>query len=138
MSDVLFLSAKSKGSYDDAGYKDRCTYIWKSFITPGMQEFFQSEEWQGRVQADLALYQAANRSLDMTIDKLGRTAFEKNLIKYQHAREIVRERCLPGRVFPCNEAGKRSTRKNETDCLWKDSGCGTGCLDEVSTELGLW
>jgi hypothetical protein len=137
MADVMFLSAKNKGSYDDAGYKDRCTYIWKSFVTPGMQEFFQSEAWQRRIQADLALYQAADRSLDMTIDKLGRAAFEANLAKYRHAKEIAHDRCLPGTVFPCNEGGRR-THRNETDCLWKDSGCGTGCLDEISTELGLW
>jgi hypothetical protein len=137
MADVLFLNAKTKGSYDDAGYNNRCTYIWKSFVTPGMQEFFQSEEWQRRVKADLALYQAANRSLDLTIDKLGRVAFEINLSKFLQAKEVIADRCIPTTVFPCDEGGKRNPR-NRTDCLWKDSGCGTGCLDEVSTELGLW
>jgi hypothetical protein len=137
MSDILFLSAKGKGGYDDAGHAGKCTFIWKGFVTPAMQEFFESNEWQARVKADMALYQAANRSLDLTIDRLGRAKFQEYLAKYLHAKQVLVHRCLSTVVFPCDEGGNRHER-NETDCLWKDSGCGTSCLDQVSTELDLW
>jgi hypothetical protein len=55
MADVLFLSAKNKGSYDDAGYKiDAHTYIWKSFVSPGMQNSSERNMATSN-QADLAL-----------------------------------------------------------------------------------
>ena len=138
MSDVLYLSAKGKGGYDDGGGSTRgrsCTYIWPSFVSPGMQEFFDTnKEWQSMVKYDLALYNAANASMEMTINKLGRDQFERNLVKFRHAQTVAQERCLPTTIFPCDSAGRV---RNDTDCLWNDSGCGATCLDSVADELGL-
>ena len=138
MSDVLFLSAKGKGGYDDGGGNGdgrSCRYIWPSFVTPGMQEFFDmNEEWQSMVQYDLALYKAANASMDLTIDALGRDLFESNLTKFRNARAQAQDKCLPRTVFPCDIAGR--VHEN-TDCLWNDSGCGVECLDDLADDLGL-
>jgi hypothetical protein len=137
LADVIYLKAKGHGGYDDAGGRKEeiCTYIWPSFVSEGMQAFFQTEEWKEIIHWDSALYKAANRSLDLTIDQLGRPEFEQQLAKYQHAKEIVHDRCLPGTVFPCSAGGELN---RETDCLWKDSGCGMRCMDQVSTDLNLW
>jgi hypothetical protein len=139
LADVLYLKAKGHGGFDDAGGRkdNTCTYIWPSFVSDGMQAFFETEEWKEIIHWDSVLYQAANRSLDMTIDQLGRPEFEQQLAKYQHAKEIVHDRCLPVTVFPCSAGGKFS-RETATDCLWRDSGCGMSCMDQVSTELDLW
>lgn len=135
LADVLYLKAKGNGGYDDAGGTGVCTYITPSFVSDGMDTFFRSDEYQDYVQWDHLLYQAANKSLDLTIEALGRTKFEQNLSKFRLAQERAVEQCLPTTRFPCSSTGQRN---KETDCLWNDSGCGYKCLDDVSTELGLW
>jgi Sulfotransferase family len=138
IADVLYLTAKGNGGFDDAGGKGGalgCTYITPSFLSEGMKEYFRSDEWQERVHWDHVFYQAANRSLDLTIESLGRDKVEKNLAKYRHAKDRANEVCLPKTTFPCSAKGELN---RETDCLWKDSACGSDCLDEISAELNLW
>lgn len=129
LGDVLYLSAKSNGGYDG-----QCVYIQPSFISPAMQRYFDSPDWAQVIQEDLALYQAANRSLDLTINRLGRAEFETNLANYRQALLFGQERCAPTAVFPCSKNGYPIKR---TSCLWKDSGCGASCLDQVAVELGI-
>jgi hypothetical protein len=137
MADVLYLSAKGHGKYDDGAHNNKCHYIQPSVVSPGMKDFFRGRQWQHKVQWDSLLHQAANRSLDLTIDRLGRLKFEANLEKFTRAQKVARERCLPREVFPCTSQGV--LQNNAADlCLWADSGCGNDCLDEVATELGLW
>ena len=131
LSDVMYLSAKLNGGYDAF---NPCTYIQPSFVSPAMKDFFQSKEWKLIVEKDLALYRAANRSLDLTIDHLGREAFEKRLAVFRTAQAIAEERCGPTVIFPCDKYGERHTK---TDCIWKDSGCGASCLDQVALDLGI-
>ena len=135
LADVLYLKAKGHGGYDAGGDGHDCTYITPAFVSPGMEQFFRSDEYQDMVQWDYLLYRAANKSLDLTIDALGREEFERKLALFRQAQERAIERCLPTVRFPCSPKGKSNS---ETDCLWKDSGCGYMCLDEVATELGLW
>jgi hypothetical protein len=135
MGDILFLSSKTKGTYDAFGKNGDCTYIQPSFVTDGMQEALESKTWQKEVQNDQALYVAANQSLDLTIDRLGRENVEKELVRFQKAKQLIAERCEPTTVFPCDQSGQPH---QDTDCLWMDSGCGTECLDSVATDLDLW
>jgi hypothetical protein len=137
MADILYVTAKKHGGYDAGGGGGKCTFIQPSFLSEGMQEFLKTDSWKDRIKYDLALYQAANRSLDLTIDRLGRDRFEKNLVLFRKAQERIETKCVPNAVFPCMEGGVFHPPE-ETDCLWKDSGCGTTCLDEVATELNLW
>lgn len=140
IADILFLTAKGHGGFDDGGGRGgvrTCTYIWPSFVSDGMQEYLDSDEWASRQHWDLVLYEAVNRSLDLTIDRLGRERFEKNLALYEKARELSRTNCLHKTVFPCSSGGKY-TEASKTDCLWNDSGCGSECLDEVADKLDLW
>ena len=97
----------------------------------------QSDEWHKASKWDRALHQAANRSLDLTIDKLGRQKFQRYLDIYRQASQLAQSRCLPHVTFPCSAEGV-PTPEGETDCLWKDSGCGYECLDAIATELNLW
>jgi hypothetical protein len=141
IADILYLSAKGRGGYDDAGGTGAdgtgkvCTYIWPSFVSPGMKQYFDNDEWKDNIKYDMLLYEAVNRSLDMTIDKLGRDKFNENLAKFQDAQNKAVAKCLLTAVFPCDTRG---IFHNQTDCLWNDSGCGASCLDEVATELDLW
>jgi hypothetical protein len=142
MSDILHLSAKRNGGYDAAGkfvgvgVNRTCTYITPSFVSPGMKEYFASSVHQEMIQNDMAFYRAVNQSLDMTIDRLGREEFETNLAKYRMASALIQQRCMDNVVMPCTETGN-FVEHNQTDCLWKDSGCATSCLDKVAEELDI-
>lgn len=137
LADILYLNAKVNGGLDGGGGPNGCTVIAQNFISEEMQVFFESNFWKDRIRYDLKLYNAVNKSLDMTIDALGRKKFEENLALFLHAKKVVATKCLQTAKFPCDEYGHKR-QPNETDCLWKDSGCGTQCLDQVSTELNLW
>lgn len=137
LADILHLSSKNSGGYDDGAYRNRCVYIAPTVLSSGMNDYLGSKEWQNYVQPERALYQAANRSLDLTIERLGREEFQANLARYRHAKQLVESRCLPEIKLPCTDTGKR-IKDNATDCMWGDLGCGFKCIDQVSTELGLW
>jgi hypothetical protein len=140
LGDVLYLSTKMNGGFDDGGHKDVCTYIVPSFVSPGMKQYFESDDFQDIVHWDHALHQAANRSLDLTIDNtLGRDQFESNLAKYRQAQDLATKRCASKTVFPCSiSGGGKKKPDDETDCIMGDAGCGYQCLDEVASDLGLW
>jgi hypothetical protein len=131
--DVLFLNAKSSGGFDDGMSNVGCAYIVPSFLSPGMKEFFDQPQWKNSI--DVQLYRAANRSLDLTIERLGKERFQTQLARFQNAQQVVRETCGPSVVLPCGPDGRRN-RKH--DCLWNDSGCGTVCLDKVAESLNLY
>jgi hypothetical protein len=135
MSDVMYLSAKTSGGYDD-GVSGHCTYIQPSFVSDGMREFFEGDEWQAKVRHDRSLFQAANRSLDLTIDRLGRSSFERNLRLFREAQKAAHDRCLESTVFPCDRDGNFFP-PDRTDCAFSDYGCGFECLDRVALDLGL-
>jgi len=139
IADILYLKAKGRGGWDDGGGRKvtLCTYIWPSYVSEGMQEMLDSEEWQSKSYWDRIFYNAANRSLDLTIERLGRERFEDNLAIYRRAKEHSIAKCVKKTTFPCSSGGKYTAPKY-TDCLWGDSGCGIECLDEVATELNLW
>jgi hypothetical protein len=143
IADVTYLSAKSSGGFDDGGQMSdgdkthTCTYIWPSFVSEGMESVLNSENWRRKSRWDRALHDAANRSLDLTIESLGRPLFEEQLALYRQAQDRSRVECLHKTRFPCSPGGAYAPRAS-TSCLWKDSGCGYACLDEVADELQLW
>jgi Galactose-3-O-sulfotransferase len=139
LADILYLRAKTNGGYDDGGgFGDNnktCTFIQPSILSTGMKKFFQSIEWKNQIQFDQKLYNAVNKSLDLTIESLGKEEFQKNLIKFRYALQMVESNCRNITIFPCDNTG---TYHNTTDCKWTDSACGMKCIDDVSTKLGLW
>lgn len=122
-------SAKSNGGYDDGAYDDTCFRIPKSFVSSRVKDYFQSRYWKKIVFWDEILHQAVNKSLDMTIERLGSAEFQRNLKIYQQTKKEVEEYCSNKVTFPCSSTGVR-TEKGENDCLHEDSGCGFECMDE--------
>ena len=135
--DVLFLNAKNQGGYDDGSVMYGCVYIVPSFVSPGMNDYFENSPiWKRHSRSDTLLYVAANRSLDLTIEEtIGIETFQNALRKFRHAQQVVRDRCLHNATFPCSSAGEKQTG---TDCLAADFGCGTPCIDQVADELDLY
>ena len=86
-------------------------------------------EWQSNIKYDALLHRAANASLDMTIEALGRDTFHEQLRRYRTMQRQVHEDCAHRVRMPCDAQGNRRL-PNETDCLFSDTGCGYDCIDE--------
>jgi hypothetical protein len=120
-TDILYTSAKGRGTWDDQGY-----YIQPSFVSPGMEKFFASDTWLELSKGDYLLYLAANASLDRTIDFLGREHFDHKLALFRYALDLAASKCSHiGAMY--SAAGF----KNLTDCLYEDAGCGNECFDQL-------
>jgi len=134
LADVMYLPAKIHGeSYDD---QPPCDKIKPSFVNDDMRTVLESPSFLNLTKWDTILYEAANESLDLTIDKLGRKKFEEKLELYKKAQKLAADRCLSRTIFPCS--GGEWHYPNQTHCVWKDSHCNPECLDEVADELKLW
>ena len=137
MADILHLDSKVSGGYKLTTDPLGCDWLQHTFISPEMQEVLDSPEWHESIKYDVLLHEAVNRSLDLTIDRLGRKEFEKNLVLYKRAIQEVKKRCVSRVTMPCSANGM-FTPLELTDCIYEDMGCGNTCLDEVATDLGLW
>jgi hypothetical protein len=129
LNDVLYLSAKRNGGWDEGAFNATCIYIVPSFVSKGMQTFFNSKRWREYTAGDRLLFQAVNKSIDLTINAVGRSEFEAQLREYRMAQKKAQQVCGPSTVYPCSEGGLR--QRDNHSCLWWDSGCGYKCLDSL-------
>lgn len=128
LRDILYLSAKGSGGFDDGASQNGCTYIIPSFVSPGMKKWLAAPSFQQRIAGDQLLYDATVQSLDATIDSLGREEVERQVVIFRSALKKAEEACFEKTRFPCSSDGKRQTIH---DCIWWDSGCGYNCLDNL-------
>jgi len=137
-SDVLYLSSKESGKYDDGKYKNQnlCHLIQKSYVSNNMKHYFSSPEYKSSIAYDELLYQAVNHSLDMTIEMLGVAEFENQLREFRVAKARIDEACSSVK-FPCTKDGVKRANE-ETDCLEGDWGCGFDCIDSTIETEELW
>lgn len=132
LGDVLYLRANSHGEFD-GGADGICTFIQPSFVSSPMQKLLESDSWRNQSQYDLALYEAANLSLDLTIEKLGREAVATKVEQFRQAQQQAHDICRPITRFPCqNGYGLKSE-----DCLWRDGACGYHCLDQLAHNISI-
>jgi len=164
LGDMLYMSSKPAGGYDCGNFKGRCNFIQKSYITEEMKNYFNDGNdngngsdsdsgsgsddkqegsqshaytWEERSRWDRALYEAANRSLDRTIDEvIGRTQFEQKLKRYKEALQKVNEKCAAIAKWPCTKDGRKRP-KSEQNCLYIDFACGYECVDDVAKEMNI-
>ena len=89
--------------------------------------------------ADYLLHAAANRSLDLTINALGRDRVVSQVKKLRQLQTLVENYCLHSTYFPCSSNGTLQSRKSDADCYWRDMGCGHKCIDRILSQnkLGL-
>lgn len=131
MEDILFMPAKKHGSFTTGVPPERpCVYIVPPFLTPGMQEFFESQYWKNYTRIDQRLYDAAVQSLDNTIEALGRQKVQEEVLVFRQALQYAHQRCEERTVYKCNSKGD-FVDSNSTCYMW-DVGCGYECLNEIS------
>jgi hypothetical protein len=132
MNDILYLkAAKGNGGFDDGGYNNSCVYIMPSFITPGMKEWFETNrQYKQMMSGDNMVYQAAYKSLDLTINALGRELVEKELQEFHKVMKVAQETCTDI-IYPCSPGGVKTY---PNDCIFSDLACGYKCLDTLAME----
>jgi len=131
--DILYLSSKVSGGYD-SGARGGCHKIPEKIEWPGFKEFVSSPYWKRRYRLPKSLYYAANRSLDLTIDRLGRDRFNKALAEHKQLMALINEKCADNTIFPCSD-GVLQMEKASLNCYKSDFGCGYPCIDEVMKEV---
>jgi len=136
VGDVLSTSAKVGGAFDYHGKERGCVPIQKAHASPVVRDYLESDEWQALNYGDYLLYAAANRSLDLTIDRLGRHQFDKALQMYRAAMTVVSEECASETFFPCSREGIPQVDLAQSSCYNGDEGCGYRCIDRLVHERG--
>ena len=127
--DILYTRARSSGTFSNGAKKKPCSYIFPSFVSPGMAEYFESEEWKRTIRGDQLLSDSVNESLDRTIDALGRDLFTKKLNEFQVILKKAQAHC-EGRVrHLCSEGGER--QDNQTTCYIWGEGCDYECINDL-------
>jgi hypothetical protein len=134
VEDVLTNDAKVAGS-DYAYLKDKdgehCYRMKRSFRSDRVKRFLGSDEWRARNYGDYLLHAAAIQSLDLTIERLGRAAFETRLVEYHRLKRKARNVCASATFLPCSAKGRPQTRLSKRNCYGDDGGCGYACVDEM-------
>lgn len=128
--DMLYLSAKTHGTYER--YSHKCVKIQPTEVTQLMKEYVYTTSFEAFVEGDVLVYQAINKSLDMTIEQLGAEKVESTVKRLQWAQQLAQERCNTVVKFPCSDDGNIV---EPNDCLMGDVACGYECLDEVGRGL---
>jgi len=134
LGDILYTSAKVAGAYYHDG--KRCIEMKPTVKTPKIKEFLESDTWEARSYGDYLLYEAANLSLDMTIDKLGRDQVQETLKQYREAQKLVNNVCWSETFPPCSSNGTMQVELSEKNCYGVDEGCGYACIDRLVKERG--
>jgi hypothetical protein len=131
-ADLVVLKAKGSGSWSHPKLdRSECLYVPKSTTSPDIEEYLQTTYRQNN--PDYLLYAAVNRSLDLTIDLLGRQLVEDGVRQFLKLQALAQEKCLATAIFPCHANGTFQPGFEE-DCYGEDWGCGHRCVDKVLDE----
>ena len=135
LADVVVLSSKEAGGYDDGRSRFGCVKLKKKWTTPKIDEYLSDAFLQENF--DYILYQAANVSLDRTIDELGREKVLAGIDSYRKLAAKNERECRQHAIFPC----PKTNRTSQKDCYFSsDAGCGHKCTDNAlkAESQGEW
>jgi Galactose-3-O-sulfotransferase len=93
--------------------------------------FLNNKTWKRRVNGDESLHQAAERSLDLTINNLGRSVIEEQVQRLRELLQLAQDKCFESTTFACSVNGDRNLLN---DCFQDDKGCGYACLDTLAEQ----
>jgi hypothetical protein len=127
-ADILYLLSKLSGGFSFVFRPNPvCQHkLTKAPILPAVDAYLSSSHRYAQNYQEYLWYKAANQSLDLTIDNLGQTSFNKALAVYQQMMHKAKN-CEDEAIFPCS-LDRVHQEEDETDCYQKDWGCGYPCL----------
>ena len=135
LTDVVVFFSKTAGGYD-GGYGKSCVKLKNKWTTPKIDEYILGD-YQSANKDDYLLYNAAQRSLDKTIDALGRHRVEEeNVELLRSLQQQNEEQCASKVAMPCPEPEDAQKKREhillvKESCYFSDIGCGHACTDEV-------
>lgn len=131
VGDVLVTSSKVAGSFFHDTPHNQCVELTPSVKSKAVQTYLNSDDWKAQNYGDYLLHAAANQSLDLTIEPLGRERFDSAMERYQMLQEAEKKQCAPKVEFPCSKTGKPQPKLARKQCYQRDFGCGYKCIDEM-------
>jgi hypothetical protein len=133
-TDVIVLSAKQAGGYDDAGDTGRCSKILRPPRTPSpaVHDYLSNEHAVDN--ADFLLWEAANESLDRTIQQLGKDRVQKVVDEIRNLQTLAEQYCGRKAHFPCNSRGQKQLQLAAKSCYVQDAGCGYKCVYKIMAQ----
>mmetsp|Transcript_4585 Transcript_4585/g.13229 ORF Transcript_4585/g.13229 Transcript_4585/m.13229 type:complete len:456 (-) Transcript_4585:48-1415(-) len=135
LGDVLSFSSKVGGGFFYERSTHSCIPIQKRTRQETIvEDYLRSDEWQAVNYGDYLLHAAANRSLDLTIDRFGRDHFQGALRRFRIAQRVIADRCKTETFFPCSDDGEVQLEKSRSSCYYDDEGCGYACIDRLAVE----
>jgi len=119
--DLLYaISSKvSKDKTDEEKHADEPD-TWLSGQAPEVRRYVASPEFSKRYELDLLLYAAANRSLDLQIDRIGRRQIQEDVSTFSRLLKQAESQCS----YPIDYS----------KCYWMDAGCNYPCIDSLCEE----
>jgi len=123
-SDLIVLRTKERGSFVPQGHS--CKFIPIVSSLPDRIQTYLDGPFRD-TNPDYLLYAAVNRSLDMTIENLGRDRVENGVRQIQYLQSLAQEYCLNTTIQPCSRTGEPQT----AICYVRDFGCGYTCIRDV-------
>ena len=132
-SDLIVLDSKRSGGYDDGKYENKCFKIPVAKTFTAMSSTVRSYLSHDflRRNHDYALYALANRSLDLTIDAVGRDMVNEEILRLRAAQTYAEDMCQDKAIFPCSSNGTSQADLARANCYYGDNGCGHPCIAEL-------
>ena len=133
VTDVLYLDSKVAGSYMVHPNEKACRQIGrKRKLFPSTEQFLRSDRWKKVSKLEQMVYDAINRSIDVTIDDVvGRDVFNVRLQEFLRAKALAQDRCSNKVVMTCTADGNLTAVNERSVCYNGDVGCGHLCMDKL-------
>lgn len=126
--DIIVTSVKQSGEWSyDWDKPETCFHVPKIKPSSAVQEYLD-RKFRKR-NYDFVLYDYANRSLDATIESLGRERVQREVEKYRGLKERALRYCKDKIRLPCSDEGEWQADYVES-CFEDDIGCGYQCIND--------
>ena len=124
------LPSKRHGGYDAGPVKYGCVKIQSPTVpSPTVQDYLTNEF--PIYNYDYLLHAVANKSLDRTIDVLGRDLVETQVREFNRLQALAEDYCQTEAIFPCSSEGTSQKEAAAKSCYRRDNGCGYQCVNRV-------
>lgn len=103
-----------------------------------VEEYLSSTTWWAQNYGDYLLHRAASRSLDATINRIGRDLFNDAMKEFESVLEQANNVCQPQTILPCSlDNGADNYMASLQNCYHDNSeeeslACGYPCLDQFN------
>lgn len=134
---MIVMNSKHSGGLDDGEFNNTCYKIKPRYTTDDVDEYIAPGSDYQKSNLDNFLYAVADKSLDKTIDFLGRDRVEKEVLRHQQLRQLAEDACSSITTWPCDTEGAPPNPDALQDCYFGDVGCGHECIMDVVRNAGI-